>query len=78
MRTTLDLEDGLLSQLKEQAAKERTTVSQLANQLIRTAFSTRQKGPDEVPFKWNVVKNGEPVDGFDPSDRSYMDDLDKR
>ena len=77
MRTTLDLEPGLLAQLKEQAAKERTTVSQLANQLIRMAFTAKQKQPDEVPFKWHVVKNGQPADGFDPADRDYLDDLDK-
>ncbi len=55
-----------------QADKERTTVSQLANQLIRMAFNTRQNQPDEVPFKWHVVKNGKPADGFDPADRSYL------
>ena len=77
MRTTLDIEPGLLAQLKEQAAKERTTVSQLANQLIRLAFSTKASQPDEVPFNWHVVKNGKPADGFDPADRSYLDDLDE-
>ena len=64
MRTTLDLEPGLLAQLKEQAAKERTTVSQLANHLVRMAFNTRQNQPDEFPFKWHVLKNGKPADGF--------------
>ncbi|WP_163370174.1 hypothetical protein [Endozoicomonas acroporae] len=75
MRTTLDLEPGLLAQLKEQAARERTTVSQLANQLIRMAISAQQNEPDQVPFQWHVAKNGRPTDGFDPSDRSYLDDL---
>ncbi|WP_422138219.1 hypothetical protein [Endozoicomonas sp. ALC020] len=75
MRTTLDLEPGLLAQLKEQAARERTTVSQLANQLIRMAISTQQNKPEQVPFQWHVAENGKPADGFDPSDRSYLDDL---
>ncbi|WP_257267206.1 hypothetical protein [Endozoicomonas sp. ONNA2] len=75
MRTTLDLEPGLLAQLKEQAARERTTVSQLANQLIRMAISTQQNKSNQVPFQWHVAKNGKPVDGFDPSDRSYLDHL---
>ncbi|WP_163388116.1 hypothetical protein [Endozoicomonas acroporae] len=62
MRTTLDLEPGLLAQLKEQAARERTTVSQLANQLIRMAISAQQNEPDQVPFpmacgkKWQTCR----------------------
>ncbi|WP_257255132.1 MULTISPECIES: hypothetical protein [unclassified Endozoicomonas] len=75
MRTTVDLEPGLLAQLKEQAARERTTVSQLANQLIRMAIATQQNKPRNVLFQWYVAKNSKPAEGFDPSDRSYLDDL---
>lgn len=78
MRTTLDIETGLLAQLKEKAAKDRTTVSQLANQLIRMALHAQNgDNHEQGQFQWHTVKNGKTIEGFDPSDRSYLDLLDQ-
>jgi hypothetical protein len=49
MRTTLVLDDKLLTQAKKRAAERRTTVSEVVNDALRDSF-VRQVGPSR-PFR---------------------------
>ena len=45
-RTTIRIDDDLLRRMKEKAARERRTLQELANQLLRQALAFRDKPTD--------------------------------
>lgn len=78
-RTTVDLEPGLLASIKHLAAERRESMSRTVNRLLREAVAREQhdSGRDAV-FRWHTVPDGEPVRGFDPASRDYLDLLDEQ
>lgn len=77
-RTTIDLDDGLLKELKTLAARGRESMSRLANRLLRDAVTLEKRARvGERPLRWNVAEDGEPAPGFEPADRAYLDLLDE-
>ena len=76
-RTTLDLDAGLIRELKYLAARGRESMSRTANRLLRDALQRQRKGAEEPrPLAWHVAEGAAPVEGFDPADRAYLDLLD--
>ncbi len=77
-RTTIDLDPGLLEELKHLAARGRESMSRVANRLLRDAMLTERKArAGAPPFRWHIVPGGEPGPGFDPANRDYLDLLDE-
>lgn len=77
-RTTLDLDPGLIEELKQVAAEERQSMSRLANRLLRQALDRlRREQRRPGTFRWHVLEDGRPAEGFDPATRDYLDLLDE-
>jgi hypothetical protein len=58
-RTTLALEEGLVTAMKKRAVRERTSMTELANRLLRDAM--RQTRTPEPPyFEWRTFNCGGP------------------
>ena len=77
-RTTLDLDPGLIRELKHMAARGRESMSRTANRLLREALQRQQSERYELrPLTWYVAEGATPAEGFDPADRGYLDLLDE-
>ena len=77
-RTTLDLDPGLIQELKHLAARGRESMSRAANRLLRDALERQQRERNEPrPLRWRVAEGASPAQGFDPADRGYLDLLDE-
>ncbi|HET7692051.1 MAG TPA: hypothetical protein VFM44_03060 [Gemmatimonadota bacterium] len=77
-RTTLDLDPGLIRELKYLAARGRESMSRTANRLLRDALERHQRELHGArPLPWHVAEGASPAEGFDPADRSYLDFLDE-
>lgn len=77
-RTTLDLDPGLIEELKHLAARGRESLSRTANRLLREALQREQRAQETgQPFQWHIADGAEPTAGFDPADRAYLDMLDE-
>jgi len=68
-RTTLALEDELLRRLKDRAARERVSLTRLANRLLGRAL---KEADDHVHYEvqWEVHQGGEPL--VDITDRDAL------
>ena len=77
-RTTIDLDPGLIRELKYLAARGRESMSRTANRLLRDALDRQQVAHNEPrPLAWHVAVGAAPAEGFDPADRAYLDLLDE-
>lgn len=77
-RTTLDLDPGLIEELKHLAARGRESMSRTANRLLRDALERQQSERyTPRPLQWHVAEGATPSKGFDPADRAYLDLLDE-
>ncbi len=78
METTITIDDEILEQLKERAAKEATTVSQLIEDSVRLAVLTHAERPVEKPFKLVTFGRGGDFTDLD-ADRTFelieLDDI---
>ena len=72
-RTTIALDDDLLRRLKETAARERRTVGEVVNDLLRQALAPRRnrRGYKLTLRGWA----GQPQPGVDILDRDKLFDL---
>jgi len=78
-RTTIDLEPGLIAELKHLAAEASESTSRTVNRLLRQALArARSMEPSVQRFRWKVAKAGRPAAGFDPATRDYLDLLDDK
>jgi hypothetical protein len=59
-RTTLDLDDPLLLELKRLQKKEGKTLGRLVSDLLAGVLATRQRHPQPNPFRWLSREMGEP------------------
>lgn len=76
-RTTVDIDNTLIKELKHLAAERKESMSKTLNRLVHDALQ-RVRGESEVPrsIEWHVAAGGSPAPGFDPATREYMDLLD--
>jgi hypothetical protein len=50
MRTTLNIDDSVMAQLKREAARQRRTMSELVETALRLLFRSERKAPDLRPL----------------------------
>lgn len=65
MRTTITIDEELLDELKERAAREGTTVSRLIEDSVRLASSPRAVGDAVQPFELVTFGKGGLFTGLD-------------
>jgi Arc/MetJ family transcription regulator len=71
MRTTLDLDDGLMRQAKRRAADEGTTLTAVIESALRHYLAPLQR-PGK-PFRLRLLtKKGRPVPGVNLADRDAL------
>lgn len=73
MRTTIDLDDSLFPQLKQEAARRGTTLRKLVNDLLRRALAGTQR-PAKYRFHWKTHR-GRVLPGVRLNDRESLFDL---
>lgn len=61
MRTTLDIDDDVLSAAKELAAKERKTAGKILSEFFRRALHAPLAAASKASATKYVIKNGIPV-----------------
>lgn len=72
MKTTIDLPDDLLIEVKKRAAERRTTIRALVERGLRRELSEGEGRPATRPtIRWITVKGGLPP-GLDVADRASM------
>jgi hypothetical protein len=63
MRTTVDIDDPILNDLKEVQKREKKSLGKLVSELLAVALSERRSRRPAAPsFKWNVQDMGVKVD----------------
>jgi hypothetical protein len=61
MRTTVQIDDDLLRDLKEQAHREGTSLARLINRVLRRGVDAlRQAKPPDRPYREKTYNMGEP------------------
>ena len=60
MRTTLRIDDDLLRDLKRAAAKQRTTLADLVNRLLRGGLGKKAGEKRQAPYQEHPVAMGTP------------------
>jgi len=76
-RTTVDLDVGVIEELKRRAAASRESMSQLLNRLAREGLMRAAQTGEPERLRWHVLEDVAPAPGFDPADRGYLDLLDE-
>ena len=61
MRTTLDIDDDVLSAAKDLAAKERKTAGKILSEFFRRALHAPTPAKSKVGTSKHLMKNGIPV-----------------
>lgn len=79
MRTTLDLNDGLLARAKAVAARERTTLTRLIEEGLTLRLQPARRAPGSEPFRLPVFTGGTGLaPGIDPlSNHSLLEAADE-
>lgn len=71
MRTTLDLDDGLLRRAKRRAADEGSTLTTIVEYALRQYLAPGRRSGKGFRLKV-LTKNGRPVHGVDLADRDRL------
>ena len=74
MRTTLTIDDGLLAEAKERAARSHRTVSEVVEDAMREAFARRAAG-ERTRLVDLPTSPGGPRRGVDLDDNAALRDL---
>jgi hypothetical protein len=74
MRTTIDLDEPLFRQLKQEAARRETTLRGLVNEYLRKALTQSKRKP-KYRFNWKVDRGGQLMPGVRLDDRKSLWDL---
>jgi hypothetical protein len=75
MRTTLDLDDTLLSRAREHARAERMTLTALVESALAAALAPRAEQGPEYAFRWEPHRGGRYLGGVDLADRRALYDV---
>lgn len=59
-RTTLNLDQSVLKELRERSARERKSIGELASQLLARELGEKDE-PDKRPFSWVSHDLGKPA-----------------
>lgn len=63
MRTTIDIDDPILKEIKELQRREGKSLGQLVSELLAQALADARKAPKSVPhFRWIAKPMGARVD----------------
>jgi hypothetical protein len=73
MRTTLDLDDRVLSAAKRRAAEQGTTLTAFVEEALAVALLPAQKGAARYHLEWQTVR-GRLLPGVDVADRDSLFD----
>jgi hypothetical protein len=71
MRTTIDIEDQLLSMAKKRAVEEGTTLRSVVEAALRQSLFRKEKRDQKFRLRWKTVQ-GKRVPGVDVSDRDVL------
>ena len=75
MRTTLDIDDAILQELKQLQAQRGQSLGRLTSDLLAHALAERRQGPPPAPaFRWSARPMGARVDLSDTG--ALLDALD--
>jgi len=78
MRTTLDLDDALLMEVKRRAAAKGTTLTAFVEQALAAALASRVENGSHYRLAWKTHRGSSPP-AVDVSDRSrLLDAMDGR
>lgn len=69
MRTTVEIEDGLLERAKRLALKEKQTLGAIVGRALSTYLGSRKSAGKDPPF--TLLVRGEPQARF-PSDEEFL------
>lgn len=73
MKTTLNLDDELMREVKEEAAARGTTMTRIVETALRERF---RRQADTEPYVWRpVVVHGTRPPDIDPADRAALYEL---
>lgn len=73
MRTSFDLDDSLLRQLKKKAAERGCTMRELVEEALRAALAPTDAKRQRPPFRWVPSKSaGGLLPGVDLDDRDSL------
>ncbi|HXO43148.1 MAG TPA: CopG family transcriptional regulator [Thermoanaerobaculia bacterium] len=75
MRTTIRLDDHLLAEAKERAARQGVTLATVIEQALRESFGNRQEHPPNRPVKLPTWGHGGLRPGVDLDDSASLLDL---
>jgi hypothetical protein len=78
MRTTIRLDDDLLAETKERAARQGVTLAAVIEQALRESFSRHQKHPPNRPVNLPTWGHGGLRPGVDLDDSASLLDLVER
>jgi hypothetical protein len=78
MRTTIRLDEHLLTEAKQRAARSGTTLTALIEQALRESFSRREDRPEKGPVKLPAWGHGWVRAGVDLDDSASLLDLMER
>ncbi len=63
MRTTIDIDDPILKELKRLQRREQVSLGRLISDLLAQALSSRREsGPTPVAFRWTAKSMGARID----------------
>jgi hypothetical protein len=63
MRTTIDIDDPILKELKRLQRRERISLGRLVSDLLAQSLSSRRESePARVPFQWTAKSMGARID----------------
>jgi hypothetical protein len=78
MRTTIRLDDNLLAEAKQRAARGGTTLTAVIEQALRETFSRRQEQKGNPPLHLPTWGKGGVLPGVDLNDSAALLDLMER
>lgn len=71
MRTTLDLDDGLLSAARRRAAQQGTTLTAFVESALAAALAPRPRRAERYRLRWKTHR-GRLLPGIDIADRNSL------
>ena len=75
-RTTINLEERLIREIKHLAADSRESMGQAINRLLLAAVAQQKASLiSNRTIKWRVAKGARPAPDFNPANRDYLDVL---
>ena len=74
MRTTIQLDDDLFREVKQEAARKGRTLASFIEDALRESLARRRQAKDSPPVRLPTVK-GKPLPGVDLSNNAALLDL---